>query len=82
MEAPRAVVNPHSGPLILNHSPIVFLRVFRLAPPLSPRGLPTCPTRRGAQVRVTTVVVVLNKHQQWLVMCSKTNPDPPKRSYK
>ena len=48
----------------------------------STNGLPTRLPRRGDHVRVTLVVVVLNKHQQWLVMCSKTNPDPPKRSYK
>ena len=82
METPRAVGNPRSGPLMLNHPPMVLLLVFLLAPPLSPRGLPICRPRRGAHVRVTPVVVVHNKHQQWLVMCSKTNPDPPKRSYK
>ena len=40
MEAQRAVVNPNSGPLMLNHSPMMFL----LDPPLSPGGLPITPT--------------------------------------
>jgi hypothetical protein len=52
--------NPHSGPLIIRSSPTMP----PLAPPLSPRARPTCPTKRGAHVRVTQVGVVPNRPQQ------------------
>jgi hypothetical protein len=78
VEAPQAVVNPHSEPLILSLLPTVPL----LAPPLSPRAHPTCPPRSGAHVRVTPVVVVPNRPEQSLVIFSKTSPDPPKKSSK
>jgi hypothetical protein len=47
VEAPQAVVNPHSGPRMLSRSPTVS----PLAPPLSPKGRPTCLPRHWAHVR-------------------------------
>jgi hypothetical protein len=60
VEIPQAMVNPHSGPLMLSRSPTVS----QISPPRCRPGRHTCLPRRGAHVRVTPVVVVPNRPPQ------------------